>query len=255
MYRVLLLWCLCTAAWAQESLQVGWASWHPFSFRDEQQQLQGLDIDLLQAIFSRAGFSASYSEMPWARVLRELEFGTIQLTMSANQTAERERYARFSLPYRNEETVLLVRRQDRARWQGITQLSDLLPRQDFTIGMMRDFDYGTDFRTFMQSPQMQDRLLARLRMEPLLKLLLAGRIQGVVIDPMGLQEMNLAGIPLDDLTPLLNIQRTPVHLMLSRRTTTPAQLHRLDEAIQSLLTSPEYTQILARYRYQLPPIR
>lgn len=121
--------------------------------------------------------------------------------------------------------------------------------------MMRDFDYGTDFRTFMQSPQMQDRLLARLRMEPLLKLLLAGRIQGVVIDPMGLQEMNLAGIPLDDLTPLLNIQRTPVHLMLSRRTTTPAQLHRLDEAIQALLTSPEYTQILARYRYQLPPIR
>lgn len=43
--------------------------------------------------------------------------------------------------------------------------------------------------------------------------------------------------------------------MLSRRTTTPAQLHRLDEAIQALLASPEYTQILARYRYQLPPIR
>ncbi|MFM5666813.1 substrate-binding periplasmic protein [Aeromonas hydrophila] len=251
MYRVLLLWCLCCSAWAQESLLVGWSSWHPFSFRDEQQQLQGLDIDLLEAIFNRAGFHANYSEMPWARVLRELEFGTIQLTMSANQTAERDLYARFTLPYRNEETVLLIRRQDKGRWQEITQLSDLLSRPDFTIGLLRDFDYGTDFRTFMQSPQMQQRLLVRLKMEPLIKLLLAGRIQGVVMDPMGLQQLNLAGIPLDQLTPLLDIQQTPVHLMLSRRTTTPQQLQRLDEAIRALLQSPEYGQILARYRYPL----
>lgn len=251
MYRVLLLWCLCCSAWAQESLLVGWSSWHPFSFRDEQQQLQGLDIDLLEAIFNRAGFHANYSEMPWARVLRELEFGTIQLTMSANQTAERTLYARFTLPYRNEETVLLIRRQDKGRWQEITQLSDLLSRPDFTIGLLRDFDYGTDFRTFMQSSQMQQRLLVRLKMEPLIKLLLAGRIQGVVMDPMGLQQLNLAGIPLDQLTTLLDIQQTPVHLMLSRRTTTPQQLQRLDEAIQALLQSPEYEQILARYRYPL----
>lgn len=251
MYRVLLLWCLCCSAWAQESLLVGWSSWHPFSFRDEQQQLQGLDIDLLEAIFNRAGFHANYSEMPWARVLRELEFGTIQLTMSANQTAERDLYARFTLPYRNEETVLLIRRQDKGRWQVITQLSDLLSRPDFTIGLLRDFDYGTDFRTFMQSPQMQQRLLVRLKMEPLIKLLLAGRIQGVVMDPMGLQQLNLAGIPLDQLTTLLDIQQTPVHLMLSRRTTTLQQLQRLDEAIRALLQSPEYGQILARYRYPL----
>ncbi|MCR3902742.1 transporter substrate-binding domain-containing protein [Aeromonas hydrophila] len=251
MYRVLLLWCLCCSAWAQESLLVGWSSWHPFSFRDQQQQLQGLDIDLLEAIFNRAGFHANYSEMPWARVLRELEFGTIQLTMSANQTAERDLYARFTLPYRNEETVLLIRRQDKGRWQEITQLSDLLSRPDFTIGLLRDFDYGTDFRTFMQSPQMQQRLLVRLKMEPLIKLLLAGRIQGVVMDPMGLQQLNLAGIPLDQLTTLLDIQQTPVHLMLSRRTTTLQQLQRLDEAIRTLLQSPEYGQILARYRYPL----
>ena len=230
---------------------MGWSSWHPFSFRDEQQQLQGLDIDLLEAIFNRAGFHANYSEMPWARVLRELEFGTIQLTMSANQTAERDLYARFTLPYRNEETVLLIRRQDKGRWQEITRLSDLLSRPDFTIGLLRDFDYGTDFRTFMQSPQMQQRLLVRLKMEPLIKLLLAGRIQGVVMDPMGLQQLNLAGLPLDQLTTLLDIQQTPVHLMLSRRTTTLQQLQRLDEAIRVLQQSPEYGQILARYRYPL----
>lgn len=71
------------------------------------------------------------------------------------------------------------------------------------------------------------------------------------MDPMGLQQLNLAGLPLDQLTTLLDIQQTPVHLMLSRRTTTPQQLQRLDEAIRALLQSPEYGQILARYRYPL----
>jgi hypothetical protein len=71
------------------------------------------------------------------------------------------------------------------------------------------------------------------------------------MDPMGLQQLNLAGIPLDQLTTLLDIQQTPVHLMLSRRTTTQQQLQRLDEAIRALLQSPEYGQILARYRYPL----
>ncbi|MGY3958805.1 substrate-binding periplasmic protein [Aeromonas popoffii] len=243
---------MCCTAWAQESLVVGWSSWHPFSFRDEQQQLQGLDIDLVEAIFSRAGFDARYSEMPWARILRELEFGSLQMTMMANKTPLREQFARFSISYRNEETVLLIRRQDKSRWQGVAQLSDLLPRTEFTIGLLRDFDYGPDFRTFVQSPQLKDRLLVRLRLEQLMKLLLAGRIQGVVLDPMGLEELSPFGMPLDELTTLIYIQQTPVHLMLNRRTTTPQQLQRLDEAIRALLQSPEYRQILARYHYPQP---
>jgi polar amino acid transport system substrate-binding protein len=40
--------------------------------------------------------------------------------------------------------------------------------------------------------------------------------------------------------------------MLNRRTTTPQQLQRLDEAIRALLQSPEYRQILARYHYPPP---
>ncbi|HDX8380948.1 TPA: amino acid ABC transporter substrate-binding protein [Aeromonas salmonicida] len=251
MYRVLLLWCLCFTAWAQESLSVGWSSWHPFSFRDEQQQLQGLDIELLEAIFNRADFEARYIEMPWARTLRELEFGSLQITMTANKTVQREQFARFSIPYRHESTVLIIRRQDKARWQGVDQLSELLPLTQFTIGVLRDFDYGADFRTFMQAPQVTDRLIVRLRMEQLIKLLLAGRIQGVVMDPMGMQELALAGISLDKLTTLLDIQQSPVHLMLNRRTTTEPQLQRLDEAIRALMQSPQYARILARYHYPL----
>jgi len=53
-------------------LVVGWVNWQPFSFRNEQQQLRGLDVELLDAIFQRAGYQARFSEMPWARVLQRV---------------------------------------------------------------------------------------------------------------------------------------------------------------------------------------
>ena len=77
---------------------MGWVDWQPFSYRNEQQQLRGLEVELLNAIFLRAGYQAKFSEMPWARVLHELKFGTVHLAMSANITAARQQYARFSPP-------------------------------------------------------------------------------------------------------------------------------------------------------------
>ncbi len=46
---------------------------------------------------------------------------------------------------------------------------------------------------------------------------------------------------------LLHIERTPVHLMLSKKSTSQAQLDRLNQAIAQLKQSPEYQQNLTRY--------
>lgn len=249
MYRLLLLWCLCCQTLAQESLVVGWVNWQPFSFRNEQQQLRGLDVELLDAIFQRAGYQARFSEMPWARVLHELQFGTIQVGMSANMTAERQQYARFSHPYREEETVIVVRRQDAERWRGITTLDQLANTPDFHLGLLKGFDYGDTFRQLMTQPDMQPRLQMRLRLEQLLKMLQGGRIQGFILDPHGLQEWRNQGTLPDDLHILLRIELTPVHLMLSKESTTETHLQRINQAIEQLKQSPDYRQILDRYQF------
>lgn len=150
---------------------MGWVDWQPFSYRNEQQQLRGLDVELLNAIFLRAGYQAKFNEMPWARVLHELKFGTVQLTMSANITAERQQYARFSHPYREEETAIIIRRQDAERWRGITTLEQLINTPDFHIGVLKGFDYGNTFRQLMARPELQPRLQMRLRLDQLLKML------------------------------------------------------------------------------------
>lgn len=249
MYRLLLLWCLCCQATAQESLVVGWVNWQPFSYRNEQQQIRGLDIDLLNAIFQRANYQATFTEMPWARVLHELKFGTVQLAMSANITTERQQYARFSHPYREEETAIVIRRQDAERWGGITTLDQLINTPDFHIGVLKGFDYGNTFRQLMARPELQPRLQMRLRLEQLLKMLQGGRIQGFILDPHGLQEWTNKDELRDELHILLRIELTPVHLMLSKKSTTEAQLQRINLAIEQLKQSPDYQQILVRYQF------
>lgn len=249
MYRLLLLWCLCCQATAQESLVVGWVNWQPFSYRNEQQQIRGLDVELLNAIFQRANYQAKFSEMPWARVLHELKFGTVQLAMSANITTERQQYARFSHPYREEETAIVIRRQDAERWRGITTLDQLINTPDFHIGVLKGFDYGNTFRQLMARPELQSRLQMRLRLEQLLKMLQGGRIQGFILDPHGLQEWRHKDELQDGLHILLRIELTPVHLMLSKKSTTEAQLQRINLAIEQLKQSPDYQQILDRYQF------
>lgn len=249
MYRLLLLWCLCYQATAQESLVVGWVNWQPFSYRNEQQQIRGLDVELLNAIFQRANYQAKFSEMPWARVLHELKFGTVQLAMSANITTERQQYARFSHPYREEETAIVIRRQDAERWRGITTLEQLINTPDFHIGVLKGFDYGNTFRQLMARPELQSRLQMRLRLEQLLKMLQGGRIQGFILDPHGLQEWRHKDELQDGLHILLRIELTPVHLMLSKKSTTETQLQQINLAIEQLKQSPDYQQILDRYQF------
>ena len=229
---------------------MGWVDWQPFSYRNEQQQLRGLDVELLNAIFLRAGYRAKFNEMPWARVLHELKFGTVQLTMSANITAERQQYARFSHSYREEETAIIIRRQDVERWRGITTLEQLINTPDFHIGVLKGFDYGNTFRQLMARPELQPRLQMRLRLDQLLKMLQGGRIQGFILDPHGLQGWQDKDEVQDQLHTLLRIEVTPVHLMLSKESTTEAQLQRINQAIDQLKQSPDYQQILDRYQFR-----
>ncbi len=101
----------------------------------------------------------------------------------------------------------------------------------------------------MTQPDMQPRLQMRLRLEQLLKMLQGGRIQGVILDPLRLQEWQGKDELPDELHTLLRIELTPVHLILSKESTTETHLQRINQAIDQLKQSPDYRQILDRYRF------
>ena len=70
----------------------------------------GADIDLIKAIADEIGCSVVPVELPWARILKEVEQGTLDLSTSTSWTPEREQWALFSEPYRETEIAIYVRR-------------------------------------------------------------------------------------------------------------------------------------------------
>jgi ABC-type amino acid transport substrate-binding protein len=63
---------------------------------------EGVDIDIAREALSRGGFKGpiELQWVPWKRVLFMLEHGTADFTTTVNFSAERDRFVRWSRPYR-----------------------------------------------------------------------------------------------------------------------------------------------------------
>lgn len=83
--------------------------WQPYQYRNDKQEVTGLDVELMQAIFENMGYQVALTEIPWKRHLNNVESGRTNLAASASKTPEREQYVYFSDPYRTESVVMYIR--------------------------------------------------------------------------------------------------------------------------------------------------
>ena len=97
----------------------GWYAQPPLQFRARQGDVEtvtGLDVQLMRAITREAGHLLTLEEIPWERHQQLLKSGDCELAFGAPWTAEREKFVRFSAPYRQEENALYVRISDMQRY-------------------------------------------------------------------------------------------------------------------------------------------
>jgi polar amino acid transport system substrate-binding protein len=50
-----LVWISMNPAAAQE-VSMGWEDWQPYQYRNDRQEVTGLDVELMQAIFENMGY-------------------------------------------------------------------------------------------------------------------------------------------------------------------------------------------------------
>ena len=122
------------------TLRVGWEPYAPFTFADDNGEATGADIDMIEAIADAIGCTIVPVELPWARILREVEQGTLDLSTSTSRTPEREQWALFSQPYRETEIAIYVRRGETPRF-ALQELADI-PEQQLRLGVIVDYYYG-----------------------------------------------------------------------------------------------------------------
>lgn len=226
------------------ALRVAWDHYPPYQ-RPPQAPggwPQGLDIELLGRIASRAGFTVEWRRMPWARQLVALREGSLDLALAASRVAEREPFVLWTHAYRPERAALLALR---APAQALRSLRTLRGRR---IGLIRGSAYPGEWDQALSDPEFRAQIVPLRHAEQGLNMLRAGRLDFLVDDPVALnalcQDLGL---------PLLAVQRWiwsgDAALMLSRsaEAARPGLLRSLNQAIRSLQSEGALHELLARH--------
>lgn len=223
--------------------------WPPYVYRDAQDRYTGLDLDLLKAIFKQARCTlVTLPELPTARRQLLFQKGGLDLMLAASETPERQSYARFSIPYRDEAVGLFSKSGAPASQRQIASFAQLARGNSALLAPKVGW-YGAQYAAARPVLEKAGRLNAFGSFQQGVRMLDAGRADLLLGDVLAVRhEARLQGVALNAL-PFLAL-RAPVHLMLNARTTSAADLARLNAAITHL----EQRGVLAAIRnsYEAP---
>lgn len=227
-------------------LTIGWDPWEPYHFAPVGNRVQGLDVDLIGALAESVGCELNWEQGSWASMLQLVRSGDLDLLPGATRTPERESFAHFSEPYRQESFRVHVRADEVANWSG-RSLQELLA-DGFRLGLTRGYIYGDEVEQLLEHPQWQDQLVEVPVSELNFLNLMDYRIDGFLEDPFVAASiahrrdwgMNFEALPLD-------IHNGNVRLMFSKSSVDRELVERFDVALSDLIASGERQRILERY--------
>ncbi|MCC7599870.1 transporter substrate-binding domain-containing protein [Janthinobacterium sp. FW305-129] len=220
--------------------------WPPYVYRDAQGRYTGLDLELLKAIFKEARCTlVTLPELPTARRQLLFQKGGLDLMLAASETPERQSYARFSIPYRDEAVGLFSKSGAPGSQRQIASFAQLA-RGKSTLLAPKVGWYGAQYAAVRPALDKAGRLNAFGSFQQGVRMLDAGRADLLLGDVLAVRhEARLQGVALSTL-PFLAL-RAPVHLMLNAHTTSTADLARLNAAITHLEQRGALAAIRARY--------
>jgi len=223
-----------------------WYEWAPFTFTDSQNNKTGLDSDLIKEIMRKMGCDLEYIALPWNRALSSIENGKVDMLYGASKKPEREKYALFSAPYRNDIAALFVRKGESGRYP-IKKVSDLVG-SDFRLGINQGLNYGKEFDELMKNPQFKKNIQAITSWNNPQKLAM-GRIDGYLGEPIStvenIKELNLIGKI--ERHPMDSIFIGTIHMMFSKKTTSPETVNNFNDALTKIKNDGTYKDILMKY--------
>ena len=124
------------------TLIVGVSVTEPFVYYDENEQLTGYDIQLIQLIAEKLDKEIKFIEMPFANLIPAVENNNIDIAIAAiHITPERQQRVTFSTPYLDTGLVMVV---DPLKTQ-ISKIADIQGKQVGVKIGATGFDYAQKF--------------------------------------------------------------------------------------------------------------
>lgn len=243
---------LCLVCWpsmgsAACEKTLRWDDDPPFSMLTPAGEVAGIDVELNTAALARLGCGVRLIKLPWARALRELELGRLDILPGAFRRPEREVYAHFSgtvlPPSRN---ILFMREQALEQWP----VSSLLELQDtsFRLGAQIDVFYGPDFQVVMSEPAFAARVTKLANRTNLWGMAARGRIDGLIANEFtGVYELAQLGLSEQIKASAVIVSSDPAEVAFSKASVDADFVQAYAEVLKQLVADGSYAQIVRRY--------
>ncbi|GHE82825.1 substrate-binding periplasmic protein [Thalassotalea profundi] len=231
-----------------KELAVGWELWYPYQYRNEQQKLVGLDLDIFNAIVEKLNLSVNYTELPWKRHLNYIKTGEMDIAMGASYTKERRDYALYSIPYRLETVKLFVKKNNNTNKKiELNHLKDLA-ESDYMIGVEGGYYYGEEYQQLIKTTEFRAHITEVIDLEQNIELLMKGHIDGVLVDPFTMQAFIKKYKMYNEFEQhSLNIYADNIHIMVSKKSQHRNLIPQINKAIRSLKADGTLDKILTEW--------
>lgn len=224
-------------------LSMGWEPYEPYQYL-ENGKMKGLEIEIIQSVMEKIKCTIRYEQLPWKRVLSEIEAGKIDFTAGASKLPEREIFAFYSSTYRHEAFTLFVR-SDKIKQHNFTSLT-ALGKTDFRLGIAQDYYYGEELAQLQTEKKIITESVWTDKVN--FQKLLNNRIDGFLIDPvvgkMIIQNdrnySQIVNYPLDVIT-------GDVYFIFSRSSITQEWMKEFDDNLKLLIQDGTLKKIIDSY--------
>jgi polar amino acid transport system substrate-binding protein len=227
-------------------LKMGFDVWEPYQFKNVDNTVQGLDIELITAVTDAMSCKVEFVQGTWVELLDSLQNGEVDLLLGASKTKSREEFAYFSEPYRSEEYMLYIRADDAIR-AGYSDVQEFIDKGS-TIGLVGDYYYGDNISDMLDDAATADQfkfaIMGELNIARLLDMDIDGFLEDSFVGASMLRRKNLGEyIKAHDFT----INTGDIYVMFSQKSVTEEQVLTFNQALVNFKTSGEYKQILEKY--------
>jgi polar amino acid transport system substrate-binding protein len=204
----------------------------------------GVVSDFLDQVSAHSGCRFEFVVVPRVRAFLMLKSGAVDIVPAVVQTEERDRLARFVHAYDTTPMLMSIG----GKLPADLTLADL-EQSAQTIGVVRGYDYGPAYMALIEDPKVKPRISLVPDPETLGRMLVAGRIDAVLMVPSAFVNGANAASITDSIgiTKIVGMPSTPTGWYINERTLADSDRILLSDAIAALMKQGEYARLLKRY--------
>ncbi|MCP4714306.1 MAG: amino acid ABC transporter substrate-binding protein [Deltaproteobacteria bacterium] len=255
MNKMVIIGCMSLLLWAQSvmaeetTVSVYAMNLAPYFWLDEHGQWQGMYAELASVLIKQAGMQPKFEALPWIRGLDYLQSGKLEMTSLLSKTPEREKFIHFIGVSGIEQTTLLVKQGEVAKFQAVQTLDDLA-QKGYTWGIRDKTFYSKEFNHRLETDaafRSHFDIIVQIKLNAL-KAARGNRFSGAFVDRIGMSY----ALKTDDTYNGLAMVIVPffppadVYFGVSKRIA-PEKLEKLQAAYDTLKAQGAFKAIIARW--------